>query len=339
MENFYSSSFNLSTSLNGKKLKIFTWHIHGSYLFYLSKGNYDIYIPVKDIKEDGFWGRGETFPFGENVHEVHVDDLKYLEFDVILFQSPRNYLTDQFDILTEDQRRLPKIYLEHDPPLEGPTETRHVVDDQNILLVHVTHYNKIMWNNNRTPAKVIDHGVVVPAKKYTGEKERGIVVINNIHKRGRRLGLDVFREVEKRVPVDLIGMGSEGFGLGEVKHPDLPEFISKYRFFFNPIRYTSLGLSVIEAMMLGIPVVGLATTELPTVIRDGVSGFVHTNVEYLVRKMQLLLDDRELAVSLGREGQRSVNERFNISRFVNDWEVTFNEVVQRLPSSSLSETL
>ena len=38
-----------------------------------------------------------------------------------------------------------------------------------------------------------------------------------------------------------------------VPHAELPAFMSRYRFFFNPIRYTSMGLAVIEAMMVGLP--------------------------------------------------------------------------------------
>lgn len=329
MENSYQQSLNHSSATNGKRLKIFTWHIHGSYLFYLAHGNYDIFIPVKEFKEDGFWGRGETFPFGDNVHEIHVDDIKEQDFDVILFQSRRNYVTDQYENLSEEQRKLPKIYLEHDPPLENPTDYRHVVDDPEVLLVHVTHFNRLMWDNGVVPTKVIDHGVVVPRISYTGEKARGIVVINNIEPRGRRLGLDIFMEVRKHVPIDLIGMGSEELGLGEVKHPNLPEFISKYRFYFNPIRYTSLGLSVIEAMMVGVPVVGLATTEMVTAIDNGVTGFVHTDINYLIDKMHLLLNDTSLATTLGKAGQLAANERFNIQRFVYDWEETFKDVVSR----------
>ena len=194
-----------------------------------------------------------------------------------------------------------------------------------------------MWDNNRTPTRVIDHGVVVPAGiSYTGEIPRGIVVINNLEQRGRRLGVDVFHEIRKHVPIDLIGMGTEGIGLGEVLHPNLPEFISRYRFFLNPIRYTSLGLSVIEAMMLGIPVVGLATTEMVTVINNGVSGILHTDVRYLIDKMQQLLEDKELARQLGQKGREVVNERFNIARFTADWEETFHEVIRRSRKSALS---
>ncbi len=311
----------------GRRLRIFTWHIHGSYLYYLAQGNYDLYIPYKEDKPEGYYGRGETFPFGNNLHVIPAEEVKNHQFDCILFQSAQNYQADQYEILSAEQRELPKIYLEHDPPRQNPTDTRHVADDPDMLLVHVTHFNNLMWDSNRTPTHVIDNGVIDPGIEYSGKLDKGIVVINNIQKRGRRLGLDVFLELKKRVPLDLVGMGSEELGLGEIKHGQLPEFISQYRFFFNPIRYTSLGLSVLETMMTGVPVVGLATTELVTVIENGVSGYVHTDIDYLTEKMRGLLDSRELASTIGREGQKIARDRFNIYRFAREWEETFNRVV------------
>ncbi|WP_423149216.1 glycosyltransferase [Rubrolithibacter danxiaensis] len=326
----------LDFNARNSRPKIFTWHIHGSYLYYLSQGNYDIYIPVNSERSEGYYGKGETFPFASNVHEVAAEDVKNLELDCILFQSKKNYLTDQYETLSAEQRELPKIYLEHDPPREHPTDTKHVVDDPEVLLVHVTHFNSLMWDNNRTPVHVIDHGVIVPEIEYTGEIEKGIVVINNIEKRGRRLGFDIFNEVRKHIPLDLVGMGAEELGLGEISHTKLPEFISRYRFFFNPIRYTSLGLSVCEAMSLGVPIVGLATTEMTTAVKNEISGFVHTDLTYLINKMKLLLNDRELAVSIGKEGQKIARERFNINRFARDWEEVFHKVIQKQQKSGFA---
>ena len=141
-----------------------------------------------------------------------------------------------------------------------------------------------MWDSNRTPTRVIEHGVMVPdAVSYTGELERGLVIVNGLRSRGRRLGVDVFERIRQEVPLDLIGMGSEQLdGLGEVRHEHLPAFASHYRFFFNPIRYTSLGLAVCEAMMVGLPVIALATTEMVTVVENGVSGYVDTDIKKLV---------------------------------------------------------
>ena len=310
-------------SSKGSKLRIFTWHIHGTYLYYLSQGNYELYIPVNAVGSEGYYGRGATFPFGPNVIEVPAEEVKYTDFDIVLFQSERNYAIDQYEILSAQQRRLPRIYLEHDPPRGHPSETKHIVDDPGVTLVHVTHFNHLMWNNNGVPSLVIEHGVKVPSVRYTGELDRGLVVINNISSRGRRLGWDIFQEVSKQIPLDLVGMGTEGIGLGEVLHPQLAAFSSRYRFFFNPIRFTSLGLAICEAMTIGIPVVGLATTELVTVIYNGINGFIHTDLRYLVGKMKLLLENRELAAAMGMQARDTACRKFSIDRFVAEWERLF----------------
>ena len=147
--------------------------------------------------------------------------------------------------------------------------------------------------------------MIAPCAEYTGKLEKGIVVINNLNERGRRLGLDIYLEVHKHVPLDLIGIDTKKIGgLGEILHPQLPDFIKDYRFMFNPIRYTSLGLPVIEAMMVGLPVTELATTEMVTVIRDGQSGILSTNIEYLIAGMKKLLKDKELAATVGAQAKK-----------------------------------
>jgi glycosyltransferase involved in cell wall biosynthesis len=176
---------------------------------------------------------------------------------------------------------------------------------------------------------VIDHGVVAPTAHYTGDLERGVVVINNLQSRGRRLGLDIFEQVRHKVPLDLVGLGTtEIGGLGPVRHDELPEFISHYRFFFNPIRYTSLGLAIIEAMMVGLPIVGLATTELVSVINSGVNGYISLDVDDLVRDMKALLDSPDQARQLGENARTYALNRFSISRFAADWERLFQKVCE-----------
>src|SRR5215204_5673734 len=262
-----------------RPLRVLTWHIHGSYLYYLVQTGHEFYLPVKPGAPAGYNGRAGAFPWPETVHNVPAQDVRRREFDCVLFQSSKNYTRDQYEILSPTQQRLPRIYLEHDPPRDHPTDTLHAVDDPNILLVHVTPFNNLMWNSGRTPTCVIEHGVLIPNNvAYTGELPRGLVVVNNLRTRGRRLGADIFEQVRQQVPLDLVGIGAGAMGgLGEVPPPDLPAFASRYRFFFNPIRYTSLGLAVCEAMMIGMPIIGLATTEMVTAVENGVSGYTDTN--------------------------------------------------------------
>ena len=320
-------------------MKVLTWHVHGNYLYYLSQAAVDIYLPVKPDGPHPYGGRGATFPFGDNVHDVPVEAVREMDFDCILFQSERNYLVDQYEVLSPEQRCLPRIYLEHDPPRAHPTDTRHPVDDPNVLMVHVTAFNRLMWDNAAVPTRVIEHGVCVSAGvRYSGEVPRGLVAVNNLAGRGRRLGLDIFEGMRERVPLDLVGMGSEELGgLGEIAPPLFPDFASRYRFFFHPIRYTSLGLALCEAMMIGMPIIGLATTELSNVIKNGETGYIETDPDRLVPRMRELIEDEAEARRLGANARSLAEQRFGIERFTRDWLDAFESVTSRQGTCQPSE--
>ncbi len=329
-----------------RPLKILTWHVHGAYLYYLATSGHDFYLPARPGRPEGYGGKVGRLLECRNLIEVPAESVRDLDVDCVLYQSRRNYLEDQYEVLTEAQRRLPRIYLEHDPPRDHPTDTRHPVDDPDVLLVHVTPFNALMWDSGRTPTRVIDHGVTVPDDIcYSGDIERGVVVVNDIAKRGRRLGADVFEEARREIPLDLIGMGSEvmaapspgsGLSLGEIKGRDLFETEARYRFFFNPIRYTSLGLSVCEAMALGMPVIGLATTEMATAVANGVTGYVDTDLRMLIERMRELLADRPAAERLGAAARDYARERFGIERFAREWDETFRMVAGRADAYSFA---
>ena len=307
-----------------KKLRILTWHVHGNYLYYLTQVPHEWYVISKPGRPPGYAGRYGELPWGDNVHDMPADQIGAMDFDCVLFQHHQHYAQDQHELLLDWQKKLPRIYLEHDPPQEHPTHTRHPVQDPEALIVHVTHFNDLMWDNGITPHRVIEHGVLVPKDvRYSGEKPEGIVVVNNMKKRGRRLGADLYREARETIPLTLIGMDaqSEG-GYGEVRNVDVPDFISKYRFFFHTCRYTSLGLAACEAMMIGMPIVAPATTEMPTIIRNGENGYIDTNKDALYDVMRDLIRDRGLAKRWGDAARETAMDRFGIERFVRDWEQT-----------------
>lgn len=304
-----------------RRLRILTWHTHGSYLFYLSHIRHDIYIVTKPGRPAGYGGRCGPFPWGPNVHEVDTASLARQHFDCVLYQDDHQFLEDRHSLLSPAQARLPSIYLEHDPPRAHPTDTRHFVEDSVNLLVHVTAFNALMWDSGRSTVRVIEHGVPAPdVNPYSGEKPCGIVLVNRLARRGRRLGADLFVQLRARLPLDLFGMEAQQLGgVGELPHAELAASIAHYRFFFHPARYTSLGLAVLEAMMCGLPVIGLATTELVTVIDNGRSGYLDNRPEKLSDTMQLLLEEPGLARQLGQGARQTALERFSLARFVDDW--------------------
>ncbi len=319
------------------RLRILTWHVHGNYLWYLTHVPHDFYLVTDAQRTVHHTGRSGTLPWAENVHEAPMERIRDMEFDAVLYQSRAEYQQARTSLLSAAQRRLPAVYLEHDPPQEHPTGQRHWADDGSMMIVHVTSFNALMWEHEASAVTVIEHGVKLLANvQYDGWLRRGIVVVNNLETRGRRLGLDVFLKMRDRVPLTLVGMGSRNLGeYGEVGHAELPGFMAEHRFFFNPIRWTSLGLSVIEAMMVGLPIVGLATTEMPTVISNGENGWLDTRPERLVEVMQELLENPELARCWGQAARRVAMERFGIERFAAEWDRLLRSLCSVRSSSSL----
>lgn len=311
-----------------RPLKILTWQTHGSYLYYLTQAPHEFYVLSKPDRPPGFGGRSPQMAWGDNVHDMPVTQARHHQFDCIVFQEEEQFEKNQYEFLTTAQRALPRIYIEHDPPRAHPTDTRHLIDDPNVMLVHVSHFNALMWDNGRTPHRVIEHGVLVPDHiEYRGDIDKGLVAINHLARRGRRLGADIFCEARKQVPLDLVGRGADELGgLGEVPHALLPAFAARYRYLFNPVRHASLGLAVIEAMMVGLPVVALATADMVTIIDNARSGFIDTNPQVLYGHMRELTRHPALARELGARARRHARERFGIERFCDDWTTLLREV-------------
>lgn len=308
-----------------KRLNILIWHIHGSYLNTLARLDHNLYLPVKEGRPEGYGGRGPTFDLPDSVREVPASEVRDLNLDLIIFQTPKNYFEDQYELLSDAQRRLPKIYLEHNTPRPSAVDTRHPIDDPRALLVHVTHYNRLMWNNGQTPTTVIEHSVAIdPSARYQGHLERGITVVNGMQKRPRIAGYDLFLQARRQLPLDIAGMQSEELGgLGDVPYRHLHRIMAQYRFLFSPMRYTSLPLAVIEGMTIGMPIVALATTELPTVIEHGKSGFVSCNIDELIQGMHYLLNHPEEARRMGDYACNVARERFGLERFKRAWDTAF----------------
>src|SRR5262249_55514636 len=97
------------------------------------------------------------------------------------------------------------------------------------------------------------------------------------------------------------------------------------RVYLHLTRWSSLSLSLIEAMHLGMPVVALATTETPEAVPPG-AGVVSTRVELLESAFQRLLADPDEARDRGLTARREALRRYGLARFLADWDRLLAEV-------------
>jgi hypothetical protein len=310
-------------------MNVFLWHVHGSYTTALVQGGHDYLLPVEPERGPYGRGRAQTWSWPHRAREVTRDQAADAPVDVVVVQRP-----DELALVSEwlggrrPGRDVPTVYLEHNTPSGPATTARHPAADRPEVssLVHVTHSNALFWDNGSARVRVIEHGIVDPGYRYEGTLPRAAVVVNEPARRGRPVGADLLPRFRAAAPIDLFGFDSEVLGgRGDLVQSQLHVELARRRVYVHTHRWTSLGLSLLEAMHLGIPVVALATTEVPRAVPDG-CGFVSNDVEELVEAVRLLIADPERARAVGRLGRREVRRRYGLERFLDDWDRVLKEV-------------
>ncbi|MFD8862988.1 glycosyltransferase [Streptomyces sp. NPDC059590] len=322
-------------------MNILIWPVHGSWTTAFVQGPHRYLLPaLPDRGPDGL-GRGRTFTWPASVTELSPVRLRDAPVDLVVLQRPHEAaLAECWLGGRRPGRDVPAVYVEHGTPGGGVPGTRHPCADRDDLrgvpLVHITHFNRLFWDSGTASTTVIEHGVVDPGHLYTGELERAAVVVNDPIPRGRTTGTDLLPELSRAAPLDVFGRRTEGLaaylGLTEdrLRRAELPQArlhaeMARRRLYLHPPRWTSLGMSLLEAMHLGMPVVALATTEAVEAVPEG-AGVLSTRPEVLARAVRTYLREPGAAAEDGARARRAALDRYGLKRFLDDWERLFEEL-------------
>jgi hypothetical protein len=302
------------------------------------QGPHRYLVPVLPDRGPDGRGRARTWDWPQSVREIRPDELGRAEFDVVVLQRP-----EEIDLAHRWTGRrpgtdVPAIYVEHNTPAGPAPSTVHPLADRaDIPVAHVTHFNQLMWDCGRAPTTVIEHGVIDPGYRYTGTRDSLAVVVNEPVRRWRVAGTDLVLRMARDVGVEVYGMGMTALAerapqLAGKLHDDLPQHrlharLGEHRAYFHPYRWTSLGLSLIEAMTIGLPVLALSVTEAPDVV-PATAGVLSNDPSRLVEVARRWLADPEEALEVGLHARRHAIQRFGLSRYLNDWEALLKEVIR-----------
>lgn len=315
-------------------MNILVWHDHGSWTTGFVQGEHRYLLPVLPGRPPAGRGRAATWDWPEAAVEVTPEELVDADVDVVVVQRPEEeVLATAWLGGRVPGSDVPLVYLEHNTP-PGPLQgNRHpMADRDDVVIAHVTHTNALLWDSGRTPTRVIPHGVVDPGHRFTGEVARAAAVINEPARRGRAVGVDLLPALASAGPLDLYGMGASHVRCtpGLHTHDDLPQpelhaALADHRVYVHPYRWTSLGLSLIEAMLLGLPVVALAMCEVPATVPAN-AGVVTNDIERATGAIRSFLLEPELAAATGARGRAEALERHGLRRFLDDWDSLLKEV-------------
>lgn len=109
------------------------------------------------------------------------------------------------------------------------------------------------------------------------------------------------------------------------------EVLQELDIFVMPSVQEGLGLSILEALACGVPVVASDVGGIPSIIKHDVSGLLvePANPMALAGAIMHVMEDRSLAIRLGKRGRQQVEEKFNLRQMALDIEKVYEEAIKK----------
>lgn len=324
MTNPVASITRAATRKFSEPLNILTFPTHERYETSLAKTGHNFYAYRADgIKDwntthapvpDNYYLLNKNL--GEN--QIPLD----LDFDLVLSQNKFG----QFQIAHPLSRslHLPLVSLEHTLPVpywsdDVKEQTRNMRGDVNIF---ISNYSIKDWGwDARNDTTVITHGVDSNLFKPDNlERENQILsVVNDWINRDWCCGFSIWQNIIQGLPFHVVG---DTPGLSEVaaSTEDLVKTYQSSRIFLNTSTISPVPTALLEAMSCGCAVVTTATCMIPEIIENGVNGFISNDETELKQYLVDLLNDEDLAKSLGKEARKTIVDKFSQEKFILKWD-------------------
>ena len=318
------------------KLKILSFNWHEPYLCLLARTGHEFLIVEPEIAPGHYRRWDENMrPVPENVclisQKTAEEMLELGELDLIIAHNIK-------DLIMVKDYSLPKISVFHNCLTTEIGLGRDRVNRQaylkqvDFLLKDV---DKVFISEKKRQDWGMSGEVILPGLDiseyggYLGERETVLQVGNLLQERDLMMGYTDSKKIVGDHPLTTLGINpnipnsrlSEGF-------QDLLENFRGCRVFINTTvdEYEDgYNLSMLEAMATGMPVVSSWNKSSP--ISDGENGYVSKDTNYLNQCIGSLLKNPEEARRLGKQAQKTVQDKFPLYRFVQSWQKVIQQSV------------
>lgn len=120
--------------------------------------------------------------------------------------------------------------------------------------------------------------------------------------------------------------------LGNVSQEDISRYYKTSKLFILPSKKEVFGISLLEAMASGIPVITANRSEIKDVIKNNITGLTFNKGDYheLAQIILGLVEDEKLRDSISKNAQELVKKNF-------DWKILIQEYVRLFNGAELNE--
>lgn len=325
-----SSILRKATKKKTDKFNILTAATHEAYETNLSKTDANFYA----LGHDNF--KGWNTKFREIPDNYILLDKskgtkqlpKAVDFDFVLSQNKFG----QFQILAPlaKQLHLPLISLEHTLPV--PFWNRRVLQEASQMRgdinVFISSHSIGEWgfDNTDPSVRVIRHGINTDEFIDKKQERKNVLlsIVNDWVNRDWCCGFESWKIITEGLPVQVYG-DTKGLSLPTQSIEHLIDVYNEHSVFLNTSTLSPIPTVLMEAMSCGCAIVTTGTCMIPEVVEHGYNALVSNNLDELRKYCVHLLNEPEYARELGTNARKTILEKFNVNKFVGEWNSIFEE--------------
>ncbi len=135
-------------------------------------------------------------------------------------------------------------------------------------------------------------------------------------------------ENDLKLMVKALGLESRVRFLGNIDNSEIPRYLSISDIFIRPSLSEGLGISFLEAMAAGLPIIGTPVGGIPDFLNDGVTGIFCKpgDSSDIAEKITRLLSDEMLMKSIGENGRKLVIEKYNWDTIAHQFSELYKQI-------------
>ncbi len=309
----------------GDKLNILTFATHERYEENLCKTGHNFY----SLRDGGKEWDVTYAPVPDNYNIVDSVPSS-IDIDIVLSHTSCQRIQIAHDILSGTVGQFKKItvpILRHChvlPDIRLNTEEEVAVYagipvDKNSF---ISDFNRSAWGFSNETASVIKHGVDTEFWHPSNTTRTPIClsVVNHFPDRDWCCGFNLWQKVTNLLPKTVIGQCLyPTFSQPARDKQELRLAYQQAGLFLNTSIHSPVPTVMLEAMACGCPVVSTKTCMIPEIIEHGVNGFISNDPQELEGYCRKILNDSELASKMGTAARKTIEENYNLSTFVENW--------------------
>lgn len=314
----------INRSFKKDKLNILTSCAHERYEQNLCKTGHNFYSLIDNKKWDTDYGKiPENYFLMESLP-------KYLDIDLILAHTGVFPYINGVPIIRHNHV-LPDIRYDKQLQKKYLRSPSDLVSKYSFI----SEYSMNEWGFNSDEGVVVEHGIDTDFWNPDPLIQRQNVclsVVNDWPNRDWCCGWELwksivgFDNISFTMPVRVVGK-NPGLSKAAKSEEDLRNIYNTSSIFLNTSLHSPVPTVLMEAMSCGCAIVSTNNCMIPDIIKHGENGFLSNDPNELKSYVNLLLCDENLARKIGNAARKTIETRFNIKSFINNWNNLFYSLI------------